>query len=218
MLRMPLESELKFYDCKTAPSPRRVRIFIAEKGIDIETVQVDLTSGEQFGEDFCRINPDCVVPALELDDGTGLSEVLAICHYLEAKFPQPALLGTSDEERARVLMWNVKVEQQGLLPMANAFRNRAKGLVGRAVTGPVSYAQIPELAERGRQQVEQFFYRLDGQLANHEYLAGDGYSLADISAMVTVDFAARTKLSLPEDALNAKRWYESVASRPSAAA
>lgn len=209
---------MKFYDCKTAPSPRRVRIFMAEKGVDIETVQVDLGSGEQFADAYREINPDCVVPALQLDDGSCLSEVIAICHYLEALHPEPSLLGTSNEERARILMWNSKVEQQGLWAVADAFRNAAKGLKDRAATGLVSYAQIPELAERGRDRVEQFFGRIDEQLGNNEFIAGDRYSIADISAMVVVDFAAWIKVSVPEDAEHIRRWYESVSSRPSAAA
>jgi len=209
---------MKFYDCKTAPSPRRVRIFMAEKGIEIETVQIDLGSGEQFGDAFREINPDCVVPALQLDDGSCISEVLAICHYLEAKHPEPALLGTTDEERARVLMWNSKVEQQGLWAVADAFRNAAKGLKDRAATGLVGYPQIPELAERGRSRVEQFFRWLDDRLADNEFVAGDRYSIADISAMVVVDFSAWIKLSVPEDATNTLRWYESVSARPSAQA
>ena len=209
---------MKFYDCKTAPSPRRVRIFLAEKGIDVETVQVDLASGEQLGEAFRRINPDCVVPALELDDGSCISEVLAICQYFEELQPEPPLMGQGVEGRARVAMWNAKIEQQGLLPMADAFRNAAKGLKGRAVTGPEPYEQIPELAERGRQRVQQFFRRLDEQLADHAFVAGDAFSMADISAMVLVDFARWVKLDVPEDAANLARWYGEVSARPSAAA
>lgn len=209
---------MKFYDCKTAPSPRRVRVFIVEKGIDIETVQVDLAKGEQFSDAFKQLNPDCVVPALELDDGTGLTEVVAICDYLEAKFPEHPLMGSSDEERARVLMWNCKVEQQGLMSAAAAFRNSVKGLKGRAATGQVSYAQIPELAERGRAQVVQFFERMDEQLANTKYLAGENFSIADIGAMCVVDFAAKFKVTIPESASNTQRWYDSVSARPSAAA
>jgi len=191
---------------------------MAEKGLEIETVQIDLGSGEQFGDEFRAINPDCVVPALQLDDGSCISEVLAICHYLEAQHPSPALLGTTDEERARILMWNGKVEQQGLWSVADAFRNAAKGLKERAATGLVAYPQIPALAERGRGRVEQFFRRLDEQLADNEFVAGDGYSIADIAAMVVVDFSAWIKLSVPEDAMNTQRWYESVSARPSAQA
>ena len=191
---------------------------MAEKGIEIETVQVDLGSGEQFADAYREINPDCVVPTLQLDDGSCLSEVIAICHYLEAKYPEPALLGTTDEERARILMWNSKVEQQGLWAVADAFRNAAKGLKDRAATGLVAYPQIPELAERGRDRVEQFFRRMDGQLANNEFVAGDRFSIADISALVVADFASWIKLPVPEDAEHLKRWHESVSSRPSATA
>lgn len=209
---------MKFYDCKTAPSPRRVRIFLAEKGIDVDTVQVDLANGEQLGEAYRRINPDCTVPALALDDGSCLSEVLAICQYFEDVQPEPALMGASIEERARVTMWNSRIEQQGLLPMADAFRNTVKGLKGRAVTGPDPYEQIPELAERGRQRVERFFHRLDRQLADHRFVAGDNFSIADISALVLVDFARWVKLEIPDDATHLARWYGEVSARPSAAA
>lgn len=209
---------MKFYDCKTAPSPRRVRIFMAEKGIELDTVEVDLKIGEQFGDEFRAINPDCVVPALQLDDGSCLSEVLAICAYLESMFPETPLLGTTPEERARVLMWNGKCEQQGLWPTANAFRNATKGLVDRAVPGPVPYPQIPELAQRGRDEVRQFFYKLDQQLARNEFIAGDRFSIADITALATADFAKRLKIPIPDDAVHARRWYESVSARPSAAA
>ena len=138
---------MRFYDCRTAPSPRRVRVFIAEKGIDIETVQVDLASGEQFSDEYRAINPDCVVPALQLDDGSCISEVGAICHYLEERFPEPTLFGVTAEQRAATIMWNNKAEQQGMLACAEAFRNFAKGLKGRAITGPDDYEQIPALAE-----------------------------------------------------------------------
>lgn len=209
---------MRFYDCKTAPSPRRVRIFLAEKGIELETVQVDLGSGEQLGPDFRKLNPDCVVPVLELDDGRALSEVIAICSYLEELHPDPPLFGRTPEERALVIMWNAKVEQQGLWAMADAFRNTAKGLVDRALPGPDPYPQIPELAERSRLRVARFFERLDGQLGDNEFVAGDFYSVADISAMVVVDFAGWMKIALPDGARNVAQWYRSVAGRPSAAA
>ncbi|MDJ0712342.1 MAG: glutathione S-transferase family protein [Woeseiaceae bacterium] len=209
---------MKFYDCSTAPSPRRVRIFLAEKGIDIETVEVDLASGEQFGEAFRALNPDCVVPVLELDDGSALSEVAAICQYLEERYPEPTLLGASAKERALITMWNGKIEQQGLLSMADAFRNSAKGLKGRAVTGNKGYEQIPELAARGRERVRQFFGRLDTPLENHRYVAGENFSMADITALVLVDFAAWIKIAVPDDAANLRRWYGEVSTRPGAVA
>ena len=209
---------MRLYDCRTAPSPRRVRIFIAEKGVEIETTQIDLGGGEQFSEAFRKVNPDCVVPALELGDGSCISEVVAICQYIEEAHPEPALMGVTTEERARVSMWNAKVEQQGLWPMADAFRNSAKGLHGRAVTGPEAYPQIPELAERGRVRVLQFFNRLDTQLADNKFVAGDRYSMADITALVLVDFARWIKILAPDDLENLARWYAEVSKRPSAAA
>jgi len=208
---------MKFYDCRTAPSPRRVRVFLAEKGIEVETVEVDLGSGEQFSEAFRNINPDCVVPVLQLDDGTILSEVIAICDYLESMYPEPPLIGSTPEERAAVLMWNAKAEQLGLWAMAEAFRNSVKGLSNNAITGPDPYPQIAELADRGRKRVASFFERLDAELANREYLAGGFYSMADIAAMVVVDFAAWIKIGVPDGAENLKRWYAVVSARPSAA-
>ena len=204
---------MKFYDCETAPSPRRVRLFIAEKGIDIETVQVDLASREQFSENFQKINPDCVVPALELDDGSVITEVVAICDYLESKYPEPPLFGTSAEERARVLMWNAKIEQQGLSAAADAFRNSSEHFKDRAMTGRVSIAQIPELAQRGRDRIGHFYDRLDGQLADNKYVAGDRLSIADITARVSVDFAIRLKIPIPEQATNVQRWHGVVSGR-----
>ncbi|MGI9234623.1 MAG: glutathione S-transferase family protein [Woeseiaceae bacterium] len=209
---------MKFYDCKTAPSPRRVRVFLAEKGLELETIQVDLGSGEQFGEAFRKLNPDCAVPVLQLDDGQCISEVAAICSYIEALQPAPALMGETPEAEAAALMWNAKVEQQGLSAMADAFRNSAKGLRDRALTGPDAYPQIAELAERGRQRVDRFMLRMDSRLAESAYLAGNFFSIADISAMVFVDFAAWSKIPMPSDAENLKRWYNDVSTRPSAAA
>ncbi len=209
---------MKFYDCRTAPSPRRVRIFLAEKGIELDTLQVDLGKGEQFGDAFRAINPDCVVPVLKLDDGQCISEVLAICSYLEALHPEPALIGKTPEQQALALMWNAKVEQQGLLAMADAFRNSAKGLSGKALPGPDAYPQIPGLAERGRQRVAQFMRRLDGRLGASPFVAGDDFSIADISALVFVDFAAWIKIRIPADAGHLMRWYRDVSARPSAAA
>ena len=175
---------MKFYDCSTAPSPRRVRIFLAEKGIELDTVQVDLRNGEQFSVEFRERNPDCAVPVLELDDGTCISEVFAICQYLEDRHPEPQLFGRTPEERALVLMWYTKIEQQGLIGVMEAFRNFSKGFKGRALAGPDDYEQIPELAERGRLRVQRFMTRLDEQLEGHEFVVADYFSVADITALV----------------------------------
>jgi len=209
---------MRFYDCATAPSPRRVRIFAAEKGIALDTVQVDLQAGEQFGDAFRALNPDCVVPVLELDDGTCLTEVMGICRYLEVMQPEPPLFGTGAVEQGLVMSWNSKVEQQGLLAMAEAFRNSVPGLKGRALTGPVEYEQMPELAARGKQRVLDFMARLDERLGQSEFVAGARYSVADITALVFVDFARRGKITPAADTPSLERWYAAVSSRPSAAA
>jgi len=205
---------MKFYDCSTAPSPRRVRIFLAEKGIDIETQQIDLRNGEQLSDTFREINPDCTVPVLELDDGTALSEVFAICQYLEDVYPEPNLLGLDARERALVTMWNSKIEQQGLAAVAEVFRNQAKGFKGRALTGPQNFEQIPALVERGVVRTERFFGRMNQQLEGNQYVAGDRFSLADISTFVAVEFAAWLKLEIGSERPDMQRWYDEIKARP----
>jgi glutathione S-transferase len=209
---------MKFYDCATAPSPRRVRIFLAEKGISVPTVQVDLRNGEQFTPAFRAINPDCTVPALELDDGTVIADAVAICQYFEELHPEPPLIGATPQERAVVAAVNRGIERDGFYAAMDAFRNTTKGMKGRALPGPHDYEQIPELAERGRARVQNFFHALDARLADREFVAGSRYSIADISAMVLTDFAAWAKLAVPEECANLRRWYTAVSARPSAKA
>ena len=209
---------MRLYDYERAPSPRRVRMFMVEKGLDLPRIQVDIAAGEQLADDFRRLNPECTVPVLELDDGRAISEVLAICDYLEHQVPQPPLMGRVPEERAEVLMWNARIEQQGLAAIAEAFRNSVRGLAGRALPGPDPVAQIPALAERGKARAQAFFSRLDEHLETREFIAGGGFSMADITALVAVDFAAWIKLSLTDSRPGLRRWYEGIAARPSARA
>jgi glutathione S-transferase len=209
---------MKFYDCATAPSPRRVRIFLAEKGVSIETVQVDLRNGEQFTPAFRAINPDCTVPALALDDGTVIGDAVAICHYIEELHPEPPLIGTTPQERAVVTALNRQIERDGFFAAMDAFRNAAKGLKGRALPGPYDYEQIPELATRGRTRVEHFFRAMDARLADREFVAGRRFTLADISTLVLTDFARWAKLNVPDDCAHLRRWYAAVSARASAKA
>jgi glutathione S-transferase len=208
---------MKFYDCSTAPSPRRVRIFAAEKGITLPTVQVDLRNGEQFSPAFRAINPDCTVPALMLDDGTVIADAVAICGYLEELQPEPPLIGATPLERALVTALNRQIERDGFFAAMDAFRNTAKGLKGRALPGPHDYEQIPELAARGRVRLEHFFHAMDARLADREFVAGPRFTIADISTLVLADLADRAKLSIPEDCTHLRRWYAAVAARPSCA-
>ncbi len=210
---------MKFYDCATAPSPRRVRMFIAEKGLrdEIETIEVNLREGEQLGEAFRAINPFCTVPVLELNDGTRLCSTAGCCRYLEDAFPEPPLMGRTVEERAVVADMEWRMEIDGFLAVGETLRNSAPGLKDRALTGPDNYAQIPELAERGRLRIQRFFDTLDRLLDDRDFIAGDAFSIADITAFCTVSFANRVKFELRENARNAQRWFASVSERPSAA-
>ncbi|MCC7183913.1 MAG: glutathione S-transferase N-terminal domain-containing protein [Rhodocyclaceae bacterium] len=205
---------MKFYDCATAPSPRRVRIFIAEKGLDIPVEQVDLGTGAQMSAAFRAKNPLCTVPVLELDDGSCLGESVAICDYLEALFPEPALFGRTPKEHALTLMWTHWVEDLGFAAVAEVFRNSAKGFKGRALPGPENLEQIPALVERGRQRIDFFYRFLDQALADRAYLIGEVYTFADISALVVVEFAQRVKLAMPESCTTLAEWYRRVAARP----
>ena len=206
---------MKFYDCSTAPSPRRARIFIAEKNLSVETIEVDLARNEQLSPAFRAVNPRCTVPVLVLDDGTTLTENQGIAAYLDAAFPEPPLLGRSPAERGLVANWNARCELEGLWAVAECFRNRSKGLANRAITGPRDFAQIPELAERGRARAEEFLLTLDERLRESPYLAGEFFSMADITALCVVDFASWIKLTVPDRYTGLLRWRALVGERPS---
>jgi glutathione S-transferase len=209
---------MKFYDCSTAPSPRRVRIFLAEKGISVPTVQVDLRNGEQFSPAFRAINPDATVPVLELDNGTRIADAIGICVYFEVTHPEPLLMGESPEEKAVITERQRRAERNGFYTVMEAFRNSTPGLKGRGLPGPDDYEQIPALAERGRARVMHFFKEMDAQLAQHPFVAGPRYSIADITALVTVDFARWAKLAIPDECSHLRRWHAEVSARPSAKA
>ena len=211
---------MKFYDCASAPSPRRVRIFLAEKGISVPTVQVNLRDGEQFTPAFRAINPDCTVPVLELDNGARITDAIGICRYFEAMQPDPPLFGSGAEEIAIIESWQRQAERDGFYAIMEAFRNSTPGLKGRALPGPLDLEQIPALAERGRARVQQFFGTLNGRLSQAEFVAGPRYSVADITAMIAIEFAGwlRPKLPPPEQYPNLARWFAAVGARPSAKA
>lgn len=209
---------MKLYDYALAPSPRRVRIFLAEKGITVPTEEVDLRAGAQLTEEFRRVNPQCVVPFLLLDEGNGIGESMAICRYFEALHPEPALFGRTPLEQGLVEQWSRRAEFEGYLAAGEAFRNAVPGFAGRALPGAFPWPQIPALVERGKARVAHFFQTLDARLAGSRHLAGESYSVADITALVTVDFAGWSKLLIPEELTHARRWYAEVSARPSARA
>ena len=206
---------ITLYDCATAPSPRRARIFLAEKGLAHDTVQVDLRSGEQLGEAYRRINPQCTVPALRTQEGLLLTDNAAIAAYLEARYPSPPLLGETPEEKAEIASWNWRVEFEGLLAIAEAFRNGSPAMANRALSGAVDYPQIPALAERGLARVAQFFTVLNERLAGRDFIAADRFSVADITAVVAVDFARVVKQKPGEQHPHLLRWRSAMAARPS---
>jgi len=208
---------MKFYDSGTAPSPRRARMFIAEKGLEIETVEIDMRgAGEQLSPEFKAINPHCTVPVLELDNGTRLITTAGIRRYLEAVQPVPSLLGASAEQQGIIadLVWHIEFD--GFMAMAEALRNSARGLKGRALTGPVGYDQIPDLAERGKLRVQRFLDGVDAMIGDKPFVAGAELSAADIDLLIMIDFSGWLKFDLPEDAANARRWHQAMSARPSA--
>lgn len=207
---------MKLYDCSTAPSPRRVRMFLSEKRISVQTVEVDLGKGEHLTPAFQGVNPWCTVPVLELDDGTRIAETTAIWRFLEELCPEPPLMGIDAKDKAIVTMWERRMEFDGFLPVAEVLRNTSPRLKGRALTGKANCDQIPALAKRGHVRVQRFFTVLEEQLAGNEFIAGPRYTIADITAQCAVDFAAWIKHSIPDDHENAKRWHEAVSVRPSA--
>lgn len=205
-----------FYDCATAPNPRRARMFIAEKGLEIETRDVSIAKGEQLGAEFRAVNPRATVPVLVTDEGTVLTENLGIAAYLEAKCPEPPLMGRTPDEKGAVQMWNAIVEQQGGAPIADALRNGHPAFADRAIPGPMNHAQIPDLAERGKVRVAAFFDLLEGRLQESAFVAGDAFSFADISTFVFVDFARVIKMRIPQENPATLAWFEATKDRPSA--
>ncbi len=205
---------ITLYDCATAPSPRRARILLAEKGVAHDTVAVDLRSGEQLGEAFRRINPQCTVPALRTEDGLVLTDNAAIAAYLEARYPEPPLMGVTPAEKAEVASWHWRIEFEGLMAIAEALRNGSPAMAHRALPGPVDYEQIPALAERGAARVRQFFATLNDRLAASEFVATDRFSIADITAVVAVDFARVVKVKPGEQHPHLVRWRAAMALRP----
>ena len=206
---------MKLYDVTMAPNPRRVRIFLAEKGIEVPTVQVDMGSGEHKTPAFLARNPSGKIPVLELDDGTCIGESVAICRYFEALHPAPVLFGTTPAEIGRIDMVNRQLEFELLGPVGQAWVNGpvvAKMAAGR-------FEQIPAAKALGEKAARAFYRRLDKELAERTFMAGETFSVADITALCTIDFASRLVDLKPDAELaNLWRWHDEVSARPSAAA
>src|ERR1700676_3348180 len=211
-------NDLKLYHSVTSPNSRRLRIFLAEKGLTLSVVPVDLAKGEQHSDAYRAINPRRVVPTLVLEDGTAIGEVPAIWRYLEEVYPAQPLLGSTPKDRALVAMWERRAELEGFAAVMEGVRNAAERLKGRAIAGPHDYDQIPALAERSRLRVKNFYADIDARLAALSFVAGDHFSAADITGLVTVDFATKAmSLPVPDEHKTLRRWVEKVSSRPSVA-
>jgi len=209
---------MKLYHAPLAPNPRRVRMFLAEKGIDVPMVEVDIGAAENLGPEFLAINPRGLLPTLVLDDGSVLDESMAICRYFEELHPEPPLMGGDALERARVEAWNRRVEFDAGIPIMDGFRNAHPRFAERAVPGRAGYKAIPELAERGRRRIAEFYEFIDARLRTSPWVAGERFSVADITTLCLVDFAKVVRMPWPEGLQGFERWHAEASARPSARA
>ncbi len=203
---------MKLYDGGRAPNPRRVRVYLAEKGITVPTEQVDLGALQQKGDAYTTINPMQRVPALVLDDGTVITESIAICRYFEALHPDPPLFGRGALQSALVEMWNRRVEFHLFIPVSNIFRHLHPAMKEMEIP------QVKEWGEANKPRALSFLDHLDGELKTRSFIAGNDYSVADITAMIAIDFLRVSKLAVPDALTNVKRWYAAVSERPSSKA
>ncbi len=206
------ETGMKLYDSKMAPNPRRTRIFLAEKGISVPTEQVDMMKMEHKTPEYTALNPMQRMPALVLDDGTIITESIAICRYFEALQPEPPLFGVGAKEIALVEMWNRRAELNLLFSVAQVFRHSHPAMKELEVP------QVPDWAEANKPRIAEFLHMLDGELKSRPFIAGDRYSVADITTLCAIDFMKPTRVAVPEECTNVKRWHAEVSARPSAKA
>lgn len=203
---------MKLYDGGRAPNPRRVRIFLAEKGIEVPLQPVDMAALGHRSEEITARNPLQRLPVMELDDGTVISESVAICRYFEELHPEPALFGKGAVGKALVEMWQRRVELHFLMVVANAFRHTHPAMKEWEVP------QLPEWGEVNKPKAVAFMELLDKELASREFIAGDAFTIADITGLVATDFMKPAKIDIPEHLGNFRRWYGAVSARPSAKA
>ena len=214
-----MKDDLKLYQSSASPNSRRVRIFLAEKGVCVTQIPVDLGAKEQFSAAYAAINPRQVVPTLLLADGTAIGEVPAIMRYLDEAYPERPLLGATAQEKAIIQMWERRMELEGFAAVMETVRNKAVSLKDRAIAGPHDYEQIPALVDRGRRRIADFYADLEARLRESRFVAHDQFSAADITAMVTIDFATKAlELPIPAENKATHLWYDAVAARPSSAA
>lgn len=211
---------MKLYDCAMAPNPRRARIFLAEKGIDVPKVEINIVDGENLQPAFLAVNPRGLLPTLVLDDGTRIDEVMAICRYFEELYPWRPLLGRTPVERARVECLQRKAEFEGMIAGSEVFRNQHPKFAARSIPGggAQTIPAIPGLVDRGRQTLARFFDWLEESLTASPWLVGDELTMADITAFCAVDFVAWVDIAIPPGHAATRGWHERLTARPSASA
>jgi glutathione S-transferase len=210
---------MKLYDMVKAPNPRRVRMFLAEKGIEVPCEQLDIAGGENLTPGYLAINPRGSVPALLLDDGTLIDESVAICRYFEELHPEPNLLGRTPLEKAQIESWQRHMEFDGMMSVGFVFRNVHPPFANRGAAGTApAVPQLPDMAARGIVLTEHFFATLNARLGDVPFVAGDRFTIADITGFIAVEFARWVKLAPAETHDNIKRWYADIKARPSAKA
>jgi glutathione S-transferase len=210
---------LKLYDFTLAPNPRRVRIFLAEKGVEVPMEQVNTREGAQFQPQFLAVNARGTVPTLVLDDGTVLTESVAICRYFEETHPEPSLFGRTATQRAVIENWNRRAEIEGMTSVSDALRNTLPMFAERGLVGaPDGVPQIAALAERGKAMLERWLGHLDARLATTRFLAGETFSIADITAYISFETAKRLEYEVSANYPNVVRWLGEIAARPSSSA
>ncbi|MEQ1715229.1 MAG: glutathione S-transferase [Hyphomicrobium sp.] len=207
---------MKIYDWHIAPNPRRLHIYVAEKGLNIPLVEVG-TDQLTLSGDYVSKYPHAMVPMLELDDGTRIGEAMAIARYLEELYPDPPLFGVDARDRALVDMWEKRANEEGMLAASELFRNTAPAFADRGLPGSAEpVRQVPELVVRAKERMARFYRKFDGQLAGKEFVTGDRYTVADITTLCAIDFGKWTDLDIPPECSNLRRWYDAVSARPSA--
>lgn len=202
---------MKLYTFDGAPNPRRVKLFLQYKGVDIDTESINLKKNQQFSNAYKAINSQSTVPTLVLDDGTALTDVIGICWYLESLYPEPPLFGNNATEQAAVLGWDHTVFVDGLGAVAEILRNQNAAFKNRALPGSCDFEQIPALVERGHHRIAAFFDTLENHLSGRDYMVGSGLTLADIDALVCCDFAGWVDVTVPEYCQHIYQWYQRVA-------
>jgi glutathione S-transferase len=206
---------MKLYDFKPAANAQRVRVFLAEKGLEIPTEQLNVRDDNQFAEPFTSMNPFHCVPFLELDDGTVIAESMSICRYLEELHPEPALFGRTAEERAVIDMWLRRFELDGFIPMLHAVRNHVPMFAGRVVPGTrTDLPQLPAMVTRGKEMMAIFLGRIEPHMAKNEFVAGPAFTIADITGFFTVRMTVPMEMDLAASYPAVAAWFAKVSARP----